>query len=538
MPIDAANSPHIPSVQLGMLSLNEHLQADKSFLSCYARCLVAIALADKSVSLADFSELMEIARNAQYSALMGMQILYALEHGASLESCFAELTQAPRNETEAQAAFKIALPLLQLQGYQARRLAAGLAQALRIQANAADLDALPEEAQFGLMNNLASKARQFFRGKELADVVLDVGKSMGDTEIIQHARSCQSGLLSPQELNLQLNLALSKTHQNIAEYRQVLDNTLTKPAAAVDLNLPSRQRVTAGVQSGPAITLMQAAQQLQQQLEQRLSILTARIAHEKKCFAEDIDDLVHDAGNAIEQSISERLQTDKWRDKDVWASIAKTQFGMQAERRIGRAVQRREEVLCLFKEELRLFQADLQVVQASLLARQHHSDLAKLVPPLRFGTRVVNAMDTAANVTIGAGGVAVAGTGAAVYLLGSAAVLPLLAPAAPFLLGALAAAGVFKWFTDGDKRKIAEIAAKRKVIEDVVRARLHEAYLSFESQLDALEQTYFATAAAMLNPILLDAQAAEQVQAMHADVASKIIRHTESTMEKLALELR
>jgi hypothetical protein len=172
------------------------------------------------------------------------------------------------------------------------------------------------------------------------------------------------------------------------------------------------------------------------------------------------------------------------------------------------------------------------------LAKHHHAELAKLMPPLRLSTRIVNAMDSAANMTIGAGSIAVAGTGAAAYLLGSAVVMPLVMPVAPFLVGALAAAGLFKWFTDNDKRKIAEIQSKRRAIEEVVRQRLNDAVTSFDQQLTQLENEYRQTATALLSPILLDAQAVALVQTVHAEVALKIIAQSEKLMQNMVRELQ
>lgn len=517
------NHPAIaaPAPQLSFTALSDHLQSDQSFLSCYARTLAAIALANKLPTLSDFAALMDVARNAQYAALMGMMILHALEHGTELDKALADLSKAhgQSDAKECEAAFLMAKPLLLLQGYQARALAKRLAAALKVALAPEELLAMPQDENApGLLNKLSTKTRQLVKGKDVTDHLVEFGKSIGDPEMIGHARACQSGAVSRQELGSHFALVTGRMARDIGDFRA---NALRTAHAAGPL----------------ADGLTHAAQELQRQAEQRLAIIAARIRYERAAFAEDIDDLVHDAGNAIENSIADRLHSDKWKDKDVWASIARTQFGKEAERRIERAVRRREEVLGLFKEELKLFQSDLRVVQASILSRQHHAELAQLMPPLRLGTRIVNAMDSAANMTLGTGAVAVAGTGV-VYLLGATAVLPLVAPVAPFLVGALAAAGLFKWFTDNDKRKIDEIASKRRVIEEVVRGRLSEAAASFNNQLAQLENDYRQSAFVLLNPIFLDAEAARQVQALHHRVAANIIDQSEAAMKTLAIALQ
>lgn len=518
MPSSPNQSAIPPSSALAFTSLPDHLTSDKSFLSSYARSLAAIAMADKTVSVADFAALTEVARSAQYPALMGALILQSLEQGVDLNRALADLSKAAKgnDEQECAAAFTLAKPLIVLQGHQARPLAKRLAAAMGCTISASDLQAMPEEEEIGLLNSLTAKARRLVNRRDVTDSLLDFGRNIGDLEIISSVRAFQHGALSKQALDQQFEAALSRAQYAIAQYR------------ARDTSTPST----------PSSSMLNAANELKQQIGQRLAILQARIQYERQAFAEDIDDLVYDAGNAIENALADRLHTDQWKDKDVWSSIANSQFGSEAERRISRAVRRREEILRLLKEELRLLQSDLRIAQASILSKQHRAELAGLMPELRIGTRIVNSIDSAANMTLAAGSLAVAGTGAAAYLLGSAVVLPIVAPAVPFLAGAMAVAGLFKWFNDNDKRKISEIKHKRAAIEEVVRQRLAEASNSFNSQLSQLENDYRQTALAILNPILLEAEAAQQLQLMHQRVAAQILDQSEAMMRELSGQVR
>ena len=523
---DTRHQNHSPNGSL-FPSLSTHLASDKSFLSAYVRALVAIAYFKKTVSLSDFGELMEVARHSQYPALTGVVILHALEQGVVLDVALADLAkaQAESAKEEGAATFSMAKPLLNLQGHHARPLAKRLAAALKFALSPDDLASLPqEEEEIGLINHIGVKARRWAhlarlvpldKGADLTDTLLDFGKSIGDPEMVSQARACQKGLLSVQVLGEHFTQVANRIERDIADFRHQV--TQAPPPVLETLNATTRE--------------------LRVQVEQRLAIIEARMQYERQTFAEDIDDLVHDAGNAIENSITERLHTDQWKDKDVWASIANTQFGKEAERRIERAVRRREEVLRLFKEELKLFQSDMRVVQTSILAKQHHTQLTQWMPPLRLGTRVVNAMDSAANITLGAGTIAIAGTGAAAYLLGAAVILPLVAPVAPFLAGALAVAGLFKWLTDSDKRKIAEIHSKRRAIEEVVRNRLNEASSSFNRQMEEVLHDYRQTAIVLLNPIVQDTEAVQQLHQMHRRVALRIIEQSEATMKQLSREV-
>lgn len=194
--------------------------------------------------------------------------------------------------------------------------------------------------------------------------------------------------------------------------------------------------------------------------------------------------------------------------------MGRQQFGLEMERRLDRIVRRKEQSLHLLQEDLRLFQQAMRLNQSSVFQRQHHSTLARLMPRLRVGTRIVNSVDTAANVTLMSGAVVAAGTGTAAYLIGAAVVLPVVAPAAPFVGGAVLLAGAFKWFTDGGKRKRTEIRDKRAAFEAELRKQLQAAELSFNAQLDLVAQGFHDSALQLLTPLLLEAEAAGRVPGM------------------------
>jgi iron-sulfur cluster repair protein YtfE (RIC family) len=134
--------------------------------------------------------------------------------------------------------------------------------------------------------------------------------------------------------------------------------------------------------------------------------------------------------------------------------------------------------------------------------------------------------------------VAAAGTGTAAYLFGVAVVMPVLAPAAPFVGGAVLLAGAFKWFTDGGKRKRSEIRDKRRAFEDELRARLKVAEQSYLAQLDQVAQGFHESARQMLTPLLLEAEAAGRVQGMRERIAGKVIAQSQAAIEQLENHLR
>jgi len=509
-----------PSLQLVVRSLDEHLSSDQSFSSAYARAVGAIAGSEGSLTLAQFAAVTDIAGDGQSSAVFTALVLNAIESGVEVDwalnalgrSCTA-IDQAAREQ-----ALHMVVPLLALHGADARALAQRLAKSLSVRLTPDDLNRLPQAEERGLLANLGEQARRLVRGRSLADAVADFGRTAGQPALVDHARNFQSGDIDQVQL------------------RELVGNSTA--AITQDINLYLEQARLLSLGEAAASSLVSAANDLKSQVTQRLVLVEQRIAYERRLLIEEIDDAVHDAGNAIELAMSDRLNTDKWKDEDVWSSIGRNQFGQEMERRLDRIVRRKEQALHLLQEDLRLFQSGMRLGQATVFQRQHHAALAKLMPRLRVGTRIVNKLDTAANVTLVSGAAVAASTGTAAYLIGAAVVLPVVAPVAPFVGGAVLLAGAFKWFTDGGKRKRMEIRDKRVAFEEELRKQLLAAEQSFNTQLDLVAEGFRDSALQLLTPIVLEAEAAGRVPGMRQRIADRVITQAQAAIRQLDAELR
>ncbi|SEO06059.1 hypothetical protein SAMN05428959_104442 [Duganella sp. CF517] len=501
-------------------SLDEHLSSDQSFSSAYARAVGAIAGNEGSLTLAQFAAVTDIAGDGKSSAVFTALVLNAIESGIDVDWAFNALARscAGIDQAARENALGMTIPLLALHGGDARLLAQRLAKALAVRLSPDDLNKLPATEQRGILANIGEQARRLVRGRSLADTVAEFGRNAGQPELVEHARNFQSGDIDHDQL------------------RQLVVSTTASITSDISAYLDQARLLSMG--EATAATLVNAANDLKGQVLQRLTLVDQRIAHERRLLAEEIDDAVHDAGNAIELAIGERLNTDQWKEEEVWASIGRQQFGQEMERRLDRIVRRKEQSLHLLQEDLRLFQAAMRLNQSSVFQRQHHSTLAKLMPRLRIGTRLVNKVDTAANVTLMSGAVVAAGTGTAAYLIGAAVVLPVVAPAAPFVGGAVLLAGAFKWFTDGGKRKRTEIRDKRAAFEQELRKQLQAAEQSFNDQLSLVAQGFHESALQLLTPLLLEAEAAARVPGMRQRIADRVITQAQTAIRQLDAELR
>ena len=152
------------------------------------------------------------------------------------------------------------------------------------------------------------------------------------------------------------------------------------------------------------------------------------------------------------------------------------------------------------------------------------------MPSLRIGTRVLNVVESAARTTLTAGAVAGVGTGAVIYFLGAAAVLPVVAPAVPPVAAAMVVAGLIKKLMEGNARLAREIAHKRKSLEDELRKQLLSMQQSYFRQLDETQQAFEKTAVAVMKPLLLEAYAQAGLQQVQARLVADAVRNARALL--------
>lgn len=503
----AAHAPAAPEHAVLLRGLDEHLSADQGFTSNLARTVGAIASTEGVLSLAQFAAVTDLAGDGRASAVFTAIMLNAIECGVAVDDALHALARSSPTvaDPSRHSAYNLMKPLLALQGTGARPLAQKVAKALHIKLTPEQLFGLPPEEERRLLSNLGDQARKLVKGRGVADAVADFGRTMGHAELLNHARGYNGGLMSLEELQSAVERAVAAICQGIESYREHEHAMLACEAGAAGL--------------------LATAQQLRHQVQQRLALVDARIAYERRMLNQDIEDAVHDAGNAIELALACNPEASE--------RASGAHFGKEMESRLDRVVQRKEEVLDLLQHDLSLFQSDIRLTQSTVFERQHHATLARLMPRMRVGTRLAQTVDTAANITLMGSAVAAAGTGTAAYLFGVAVVLPVVAPAAPFVGGAVLLAGAFKWFADAGRRKRSEIRDRRRAFEDELRKRLQEVQGAFGRQLDRIAASFHESATQLLTPLMLEAEAAGRVQAVRKRIADKVISQAQQAIARL-----
>jgi len=509
------NTNEAGSLLLERPDLEQFAREDGGFSAAFIRALAALAAADGFVTLGEYELVSALALRLQDSALAAHAALRSLESPADQKTAFAQLKRASVELPEAQRrqAFQDAQPLLQLQGEQAPRFAAELAQALLLPAQEGQRQVEGSGGAPSLWKTVSRHSARLLGGRPLLPAAQTAARLCGDADLVQGVTRYLDGLSDERVLQQGISSSLSVLARRLGEFERGLQ--------------------VAPPDAGSAAAYAHRVEQLFQQVGQRLAMMAARIEHEKRGFDDDFEELIHDAGNAVELQMLERLRSDDWTERKVWAEMARSTFAKELERRLDRAARRHEGQLRLMKEELRLFREEFSLVHASVLQRPHHSQLRSLMPALQISTRMKNTAESAAELTLGAGVVAAAGSGVAVYALGAAVVLPMIAPVVPLAGGAMLVAGLLKWMMDKSGRKDEELRHKRAAFEAALRERLTAMRADSFAQLDTLGQEFRASANALLRPMLLEAEAARQLPETERRVAQRVLSDTRQALQAL-----
>jgi hypothetical protein len=496
-------------------ALEQFVQSGPSASVALVRALAAVVCSDGVVSLPELSALTDAATQLEASNLCVYTALRSIELRPGLDASLRVLNAQSSSLDAAQRSrlLHLALPVIELQGGEALGHAERFAQALQ-----ADV---PQPLRAALEAKANAPLWKVFTAQSVRRV-------MASAEI-QSARDCYHATRSADVARALADfLAGNVDAAALAHTVAVARTAFIEGLEGVEAATRAAQGATAGRDA-----LLKAARQLQAQIEQRLQLIRARIDLEKREFDESLEDLINDAGNAFEAEAVGLFRDADERKPGTWQQLARSSFGRELERRITRAERLYANRLSLLQQEVSIFAQDYGYAVTQLLLSPHHARLAPAMPGLRVGTRVLNALDDAANLTLKGGAVAGVGTGAAVYFLGAAAVLPVVAPAVPIVAGALLVAGLVKWVMDTDARLGREIAHKRTSFEAEFRRHLQAMRASYFTQLDQTQQAFEDTATAVMTPLLLEAYAQAALQQVHSRLTLEATRTARALLSRL-----
>lgn len=490
--------------------LKSHVYNNNGSQSALLRSITAIATADGIVSLAEYDVLSQIVSHSEQPALAAHMVHSYLEKPVDTKTAFAMLgSVVSGNEEMCQSAYDVALPILQLQGDQSKSLAQDLAKVLNIKLTPEELSELEHGATSMSLSTVVTRAKRMLFDKKLFYLTDNCLRLTGDTELVRLVSDYLDGKIEQTDVYTRVSYLNAEISRQLGEFEQRLLD-----ASSIEHTVKK---------------YTETADELFNQVSQRLALVAARIDYEKVFFNDSLEEAIYDAGNEFELEITYRLKSDNWKDAGAWEHIAKSTFAKELERRVNRLVLPYEKQLLLMKEDLRLFQKEMRIVNTSILERQHHTQFANLMPSLRNMTRVLNTTDDIATVTI-KGGTIITISGAVAYFFSAATVLPVILPVVPYFGGAMLVAAIFKWFYDSAGRKGTEILHKRKEFEKVLRDKLSEARESYFQQLDKVGEEYLLSANELLKPVMLEAHAAKQLAGLQKKVTQRMLKEAHKTL--------
>jgi hypothetical protein len=506
------------ALQLDRPDLDAYLRSSGNRRVNWLRTLVAVAAQDGHVNPVEHDALVLCVGGAQASAVDLHALLTEIAAPRPLPEALDSLNAAWRSapERERRCAFDEAAPMLHLQGEEARSLAQQLAQALGLLLPAHVLQAFEAGPEATLWNTVTGHSMRRLKGRQPLSVARDCVRLTGDAATTQ-------ALVAYLDGRGELPALQASADQAVRRLEVALDALELQPVKGTDPHAASTIE---------ASRYREQVERLYTQIDQRLAMVQGRIAHEQRQFDEDIEECIHDAGNAVELDMRDRLRSDDWTAKRVWQNLGRTTLAKELERRVDRFARRHEEQLRLMKEDLRLFQQDFALVRASVVERRHHTAYRTLMPALRRTTRMMNAVEGAADTAVTVGVVAGLGSGAALWALG-AVVLPVVVPVATVAAGTLLVAGVIKKMMDSEARKDGEQTHKREAFEATLRESLLQVRTSYFAQLDTVGREFHDTADALVTPLLLEAEAMARQAALQERVGRQVLAHARQEVLRL-----
>lgn len=495
--------------------LEQFVQTGPSAPAALVRVLAAVVCNDEVLSLQEVSALEELAARLDDSNLSAYTALRCIELRPSLDICLRQLAaEAERlDATQRSRMLELAAPVIELQGDRALAYAERIAESMQVPLPKAWRAAL--EARAGAPWWKAVTAQSVRR--------------MRSSGAIQAARNCYLATRNP-AVATELAKFLDGEGDEDSLARTV---SAARDGFLVTLDALEETMTAADAQPRTKEALLKAARALQTQIEQRLQLIRARVEHEKHQFEASLEDLINDSGNAFEAEAMSLFREADPSKPSAWKHLERS-FGRELERRISRAELVYGERLRLLKQEVSIFARDYGYAVTQLLVTPHHARLAELMPNLRIATRALDVVEDAADATLTTGWVAGLGTCAAIYFLGAAVVLPVVAPAVPTVAVAMVVAGLIKMLMDGNARLAREIAHKRKSLEDELRAQLLSMQQSYFSQLDETQHAFEKTAVAVMKPLLLEAYSQAGLQRVRARLVADSVRNARALLTQSA----
>lgn len=291
---------------------------------------------------------------------------------------------------------------------------------------------------------------------------------------------------------------------------------------------------------------LRTTEKLIEQIQQRLHFISSRIAIQKKMFNEDVEALIISSLSIIENEIQNLFagREDSWADSSIWKQFSQTTANRTIQSQFLPIKARYDKLIDLLNQELREFSNELKQTCSLVFDNITPTSFSGLVKSehnvlefLNFTDRVTSTTLTTAKV---ATGVAVVGSGAAIMTgvatvsgVVSGAVAVASNPVGWVIGGTIAIAGIYKYFTNTERRKREVLIEKRTILENGLRSLLSDHIRLHNEALDAIERAFYLAASKCYGPLSRDAILAVMQARLEEEAILRVLQNTRDLVMEL-----
>lgn len=286
-----------------------------------------------------------------------------------------------------------------------------------------------------------------------------------------------------------------------------------------------------------AAELEAAATQIELVAQQRYATISRRAKMLKRHLAEDLHALVEDAAEEFEVDFRRMAEQRKgWFGKAQTEDLNDRQVIKNLERRYRQLARRYQDNLDLLDREVAEFCAEFTRVSDEALRPVARYEFRSIAPNASLELRLKAAVDRAATRTLVtgaagavAGGIAVnAGAIAAATIAGIAA-----APVGVAVLGAVAAAGIWKMFAAPDDRRRRDQRERARTLEESLRGEVMKNLPLFENKVDAIVDRFRSAAVPDVSTPRIEATRLREIATNQREMALAVVATAKLRMERL-----
>lgn len=488
--------------------------------------IAATVLLDDTISVSEYQALAKVAANldelSPIPGLMVTLILRGVLEGPAYSTAMRRLKAIAKDrpENERLATFQATTPLIQAQPEGRADIATEWAEALNLDRRLT-AEGSPSTSDASVIDRFLKKITSFRSANLTRENPFErarrFARSFDDDRLATVVSELESspGPLAQSRLTEELNAAVERAFRHASAVLKTQD--------VLDQQLDVAGR------------FLRTAEALREQIQLRLRSVKERLDLQSGMFHEDLDDFVRTALDSVEISMRDLMEGRRnWADKTIWEQF-KTRGALSAIVENFQPLKHRyQRVFDQWQRELELFAQEVSMLRVGVLKNIDPQAFANLLPTDHSAVTVKNAIDRAADTTLG---VAILGTlgaaGAVAMGVVQAGVLIALVsnPVGATVATAAGLAAAWKVFSNPEARKRKLTQTKRRVLETKLREALQTETFNHDEIVQGLMNKFLEAAYQQYTPLIIEAR----MIALRAKLEAQMVRRVLSDTRKVLM---